>query len=118
MSTYALFARPSHPRGWGFQDGKAHGYVVLLIRCQDYVEVKAVRDKLTRWPGLPEPYGHPYAWFGGVMDFLGTVEAVGYDVFNSGGRSESLCIGDNRYLGILTAKEVLDPKPKEDTESE
>lgn len=131
MTVIGVFCRPNHPGGFGgqlpteyhglvldtpYRDlmGKfgAHGYVTWIVRCEDWIELGAVRD-LLRLGSEWETRGDE--WFSGPLDLVAAWEGyVGPPVDHSGRHFEGsrwTSIGDNRGLAWLTAREVLTMRP-------
>lgn len=113
----AVYARADHPKGYGFGDGRAHGYVVLFVRCKSRKEVEAVSKRLSQWnnPFLGpqvEPYysnGRLGEWYGGLFELLAVlpgnkIDHLGYGMFPHGRFASR---GDNRFTGVYEAEEVL-----------
>ena len=104
-----IYARANHPTGYGMADGEAHGYVVLLVRCQDRETVEAVSEKLARGfygvKGETYSVGHLGKWYGGSFDHLATLP--GDEVEDGGLEQRFRSIGDNRFVGVYEADEVL-----------
>jgi hypothetical protein len=104
---YGVFARADHPSGYGYPDGRAHGYVTLFVGCDDAEQLLEVAARLTR-PFLGPPNVATYSegrlgeWYGGTFQFIATVEQPRLCGL---GRFQSL--GDNCYAGIFSAAEVL-----------
>jgi hypothetical protein len=120
----AVFARADHPRGYGFADGRAHGYSVVFVRCRNRREVAAVSKRMQDYNhpfyGLeaPDPrqyygspaYSHLSDWYGGRFELLAVVPGMKIDHATYGGaitESRFMSRGDNRYSGIFEAAEVL-----------
>lgn len=118
--TVGVFARADHPLGWGLagrpdeqghheQGHRAHGYVVLFVRCADEDELEIVRQRLFTKPfyGLADAGtyygGNLREWFGGRFDLIAIAPAV--DLPYATGRFQ--CRGDNRMVGVYEAAEVL-----------
>ena len=125
----AVFARPNHPRyttadydGANARESgewRYHGYVVAFVGCGNWTQVKRVQHKLAT-DGLPEPFaGHEsyeQGWYGGVMDLVAVLPGrnpIGPPTENWTGwvpvrpENERVSIGDNRYAGFYTAKEII-----------
>lgn len=116
-----VFVRHSHPAGYGSTSPwkgehghRAHGYSVILVECETDDELAAVKQKLA-WPGLPEPLGHKWDWYGGAMDHVATLEGNPPDSevhvtmpFNEQGRGRRISVGDNRFVGVYKAAEILE----------
>lgn len=120
----AVLARVDHPPGYGGFPGKdihdqavntaAHGYSVILVKCRDWVDVRAVRDSV-RSKKVTGVFGSEWwdTWYGGRFDLVAVVpmtygEILDADAgaFEGFGRS----YGDNRWLGITSAEELLGDK--------
>lgn len=117
----AVFARANHPPGWGYgpvgdeKGSRAHGYVVLFVRCADEAELDAVHRRMTirdfhgiegarhYFDGALDPNGHE--WFGGRFELIATAPDVSLDAISSGQRF--CCRGDNRMVALYDAGEVL-----------
>jgi hypothetical protein len=124
----AVFARNEHPPGYGLAPWpsdqtpayahpvrRAHGYSVLLVEVADDEELKAVTDKLLL-DGLPEEkaLNHPWPWYGGHFDHVATVHAPdgGARVIYPTAKDSyvgdvRISKGDNRYVGVYKAAEIL-----------
>lgn len=113
----AVFIRHTQPN-YGNGEWSHHGYSVIFVRCANRNQVSAVRQKLAV-EGLPEPFGHTYdqGWYGsgkGAWDLVGLFP--GNKLLGTGGGlwlpyrdDQSKCsVGDNRYVGVYEAKELLD----------
>lgn len=109
-----VFARANHPEGWGYPPpesggpgGTAHGYVVVLVQCSSDRVLEAVKTKLAMgFAGVPaDSYsqGDLGKWFGGQFDYLYSTPSDELDLV---GHPFS-CRGDNRFVGIYGADEVL-----------
>jgi hypothetical protein len=102
-----VFARSDHPKGWGSPYG-AHGYVVLFVRCEDEQELTFVTVQMAKGfvgkPANSYAAGNLTFWFGGSFDLLATVPDVTLDW----AAEKFWCKGDNRFVGIYEAKDVLD----------
>lgn len=103
-----VFARADHPEGYG--TGKtAHGYVVVLVKCHYADQLNRVQRVLAT-AGLPEPFGHPYPWYGGRMDLVAVIAGSDAAAELEGGfDNRRKSIGDNRFCGIYDASELLGP---------
>lgn len=122
----AVFARFNHPEGWGFPiykegtppiTGKAHGYVVIAVTYEGDEELKALKGKLMEYPngfqGKPENgnlYNEGYLgeWFGGQFDYLFSVQGLGVQWPFEHVMGDYQCRGDNRFVGMYDAKDILD----------
>lgn len=136
-----VFARANHPEGYGFCQGldmsrggqhlraKAHGYVVVIVKCADWDELNAVKAKLGefhyeddpdrpgfRRPMMPpgvDPWKRGDAWYAGPYEMVwaAAVEFAAYAAMNMNGMpiklGERPSYGDNRALAYLDASEVL-----------
>ena len=110
-----VFCRPNHPKGYGYGE-TAHGYVTVLVVCDDHHQLRAVTEKL-RGEGYPEPYGHPYPWYGGRLDLVATFAAPrpgdgGFVLGHWVGLEQmsppcSQSLGDNRFVAVELAKDIL-----------
>lgn len=135
MSVLGIFCRPDHPEGYGqcggrhgvydHSTGTAHGYVTLVVQCEDWIELNAVRDRLqaTRVVeiGTQATFGNPPArwdwehrddgWYGGRFELVfATASSYGGGYDSNGNRIEPgrfITYGDNRAMAYLTGKEVL-----------
>lgn len=120
MKLVGLFARADHPPGYGFPPregeggGRAHGYVVLMVRCKNRNQLGKVVSKLRDEPfyGVREggyADGKLNEWYGGKFDHIATFPDTDIDICPGAWaltqRFRSL--GDNRFVGIFKAKEVL-----------
>jgi hypothetical protein len=106
-----VFARADHPHGWGFvtpgeHHGRAHGYVVLFVRCDDSAQLAQVAERLARqdFTGKPDTQysrGGLSHWFGGRFELLATAPDVDvpYGPFS--------CRGDHRMIAVYDAADVL-----------
>lgn len=113
----AVFARADHPHGWGFVDhegqGRAHGYVVLLVSCDTHVDVTNVERRLRHAFAGTDEKPLQYPWYGGMFDLVAMVETPsppGYfaAVMDRAGRAMTWrSYGDNRAAAWYTANEVL-----------
>lgn len=121
-----VFARADHPKGYGFADGRAHGYVILFVRCKSRKQVLDVLKVLTNWKkpflglGTDQYYNHGNLgeWFGGnAFDLLAVLPGNKLDhmsggYYTGGGTQPApgrfFCRGDNRFTGIYEAGEILD----------
>lgn len=115
MSVVGIFARADHPEGWGMARNTAHGFVVIGVRCADADELQAVWRKLADgWSGIEgattysagalDPNGH--RWFGGRFQLIAT--ATDFEVISFSSASPRFnCLGDNRFVGVYEADEVL-----------
>lgn len=91
-------------------NGTAHGYVVLMVRCANPVELANVTERLTRpfhgIDGKGYSDGKLTEWYGGRFDYLGCVygepSVAAYDA-----RQRFVSKGDNRFVGVFEASEVL-----------
>jgi hypothetical protein len=119
-----IFSRADHPKGWGFADGRAHGYVTLFVRCRSRKQLLEVTKALSIWNkpflGLQSDqyyaHGNLNEWFGGLFELTAIVpgnkieHAMG-SYYSSGTvqtqEGRWLCRGDNRFTGIYDAKEIL-----------
>jgi hypothetical protein len=119
---FVLLARADHPEGYGFPNGlgtaTAHGYSLLVVACDEAVEMEEVKLRCTAGPiffritptviGLGQRQNlMTDEWYGGKFDFVGCV--VGSCAFNRNGVGfgES-SYGDNRYFGIVDAATIID----------
>ena len=110
-TTFLLFARADHPRGYGHVSlGTAHGYVVVAVVVKDEAEFAHVQERMARRP-FTLPDGNRvdgYQWYGGHFDYLGCVDSSDGAMFDNNGRPLGHCsYGDNRFFGLYTADEVL-----------
>ena len=114
-----LFARADHPRGYGFGDGTAHGYSVLLVRCKDRKELELVKKRLEA-PFYGIEGAHYYSdgamgeWYGGRFELIALfpgnkVELRAFLDWKQTGRAFS--VGDNRFYALFEASEVLADEP-------
>lgn len=118
---FLIFARSSHPDGWGWSTGtapnnvgQAHGYSVLIIRVKSR-RYQATLDKVVRhmqYPGFKGiKTGGYYGdgnlgdWFGGQFDHLMTVKGE-LDIPYS--NEHGVCKGDNRMVSVFDIEEVLE----------
>lgn len=127
-----VFSRADHPKGYGFADGRAHGYVTLFVRCKSKKQLKEVTKALSTWNkpflGLQTDqyyaHGNLWEWFGGLFELTaifpgnkiehatgsyyitGTVQTI---------KDRYMCRGDNRFTGIFEAEEILNvqSRPRE-----
>ena len=106
---YLLFARANHPNGYGYSDGRAHGYVVLAVKLDDPGQEEAVVRKMYEFYGINErsSYGSGYLWewYGGSFELIARCEEIAPSATWAG---RFWSIGDNRFFGVYTAKEVLE----------
>lgn len=106
-----IFSRADHPNGYGYPNGTAHGYVILLVYCSSPEELSAVQSRLQA-PFFP---GHRNDnWYSGIFDLTAHIKSKERpDIFDNWGNKDRghISIGDNRAVFILEAAEVLD-KPK------
>jgi hypothetical protein len=108
-----VFSRADHPNGWGYQDGRAHGYVTLFVRCNDQHVLDDVAHRLAMTPfrgidGTNQYFaGHLGDWFGGRFDHIASVPDVDlpYGPYQ--------CRGDNRMVAVYEATDVLAIEGKE-----
>lgn len=111
----AVYSRANHPMGWGMPEpvskgnagghGKAHGYSILFIKCKSRKQIKQVSILLST-KGLPEPFNHPYQWYGGIFEKIVTIPGNKVNDCWHGQKIQSR--GDNRYVGIYDAEDLLD----------
>jgi hypothetical protein len=115
-----VFARPNHPSGYGTggDTRTAHGYVVILVRCKDDGELAAVQKRLST-KGLGDEHFGPAnwwsTWYGGQMDLVAMLPKADQAVVVNPGwgyyipRSDitKASIGDNRYVAVIDAGEIL-----------
>lgn len=104
-----VFARANHPSGYGFPGGKAHGYSVISIRCEDEAELSEVKKYLQTNPfygieGKLYSSGNMMEWYGGFFDLIATTESE-IELYHSHERFVSF--GDNRFAGIYEAADVF-----------
>lgn len=107
----ALYARADHPEGYG-QGKRAHGYVVLMVRCRDEDEVARVSKVMASdFKGKPEGGYNDGAlldWYGGNFDLLAILPGAEYAHLTfPGPNMRFVSKGDNRFVGLYTADEVL-----------
>lgn len=130
MSTVlGVFARANHPEGYG-QGQRAHGYVVVVVQCDDWDELAAVDAKLSRphyepdpdRPGLNRPMMPPGVdpWKRGDAWYAGPYELVWASAVERVREARPMNLkfgitlgdrpsyGDNRAMAYLAASEVLD----------
>lgn len=108
--TTLIFARRDHPEGWG-----RHGHVTLFVVCDGMLDGTAVVTRMQEGPFYGfmggEPGTGPYTdgylgeWFGGNFDLIGST--AGDVLLTSIGRGRFYVMGDNRFVGIYEAQEVL-----------
>lgn len=133
----SVHARANHPTGYGWcsgvnQDGRshqingpAHGYVVVVVRCESWDEVRAVRDRLAEQPydrsgerpeKLPgfDPWRRGDEWYAGPYEMVWAAEVEGigevrgmYDGLPPIAVGDRPSYGDNRAMAYLDAAEVL-----------
>ena len=124
----AVFARANHPPGYGYPDGRAHGYSVVGVKCRGLAQVRRIIDHVARYgidlpdtndgrriyPGddVPEyrSVGAPDVtrWFSGGphdWDYLFTVKGkrVPAHAFERNGNR-----GDNRFVAVYKARDLLE----------
>lgn len=141
MNVLGVFARANHPVGYGFCQGvdmsegarhlgaTAHGYIVVIVKCVDWDELRVVKDKLAeqryeddpdrpgrRRPMMPpglDPWTRGDAWYAGPYEMVwaAAVTLEAYASMNLHGMPIALgerpSYGDNRALAYLEASEVL-----------
>lgn len=133
----AVFARANHPLGWGMPvppsqgnaggHGTAHGYVVLLVRCkkQQIAAITArMNDFRKRFEGIPKAEdswggyseGQLGTWFGGQFELIAVLPGNVVEIADFWYGKEKpptvraqrfWCRGDNRFVGLFEADEVL-----------
>jgi len=115
-----LFAREDHPKGYGYADGTAHGYVVIAVLCNEeniekvvaklgeYGEYNEETGRSKGWEGLKtdDKYymGHLGDWYGGQFDLIAVFDGVGK--LENSERFRSM--GDNKFFGFYTSEEILE----------
>lgn len=129
----ALFARANHPLGYGYGPwvsngtGRAHGYVVVGVRCRNRTQLRAVVAHV-RDAGLdlPDEGRRIYPASQPEKPYQRTVWAEGVVRWYSGGPNDwdylfmvpgntvewpapnRYSRGDNRFVCVYEAKDVLD----------
>lgn len=138
MTVIGVFARADHPEGYGFCQGldmsnygrhlgaKAHGYVVVVVNCEDWAELGLVRDVLSEHrynrsgerpvelPGF-DPWDRGDRWYAGPYELVWSADVA--DVFEARPMNwfqtmplslgDRPSYGDNRAMAYLSAEEVL-----------
>lgn len=92
----------------GDQRRTGHGYSVVFVRCRNRDVLQKVKAKL-EWDGLPEPFDHPYPWYGGVMDMVAVMPGnkiaptlqFQYDI-----KQKRVSVGDHRFVGVYDSWEL------------
>jgi hypothetical protein len=135
MTLIAVFARANHPVGYGYGpwnngSGRAHGYVVIGVRCADQRQVQAVIDEIAKngldapdrgrqifTDGRPKQRYQRSVWSDGVQrwysggpndwDYLVTIAGERIAISDSDRFNQSGSKGDNRFFSIYQADEVL-----------
>lgn len=110
---YGFFARVDHPKGWGMADTRAHGYVVIVVKCWNPEELGNVRELLAReFKGIGEESsgystGHLSNWYGGNFDFLFSITSNSPPTHQQGDVVKYHSVGDNRFYGMYDASKLL-----------
>lgn len=130
----AVFARPDHPSGYGFQGPseesapRAHGYVVVIVLFERDEELSEVQRLLQHPSGLRPPKQHVWDdWYGGHLDLLLVVRDIGSIERPLVGQMRTddpqlarietplgLSLGDNRFLGVYTASELVADRDRQE----
>lgn len=130
-----LFARADHPPGWGYPkidsydqergayllsdpSARAHGYSLVAVRCADDRQAGEVIGRMASgFHGLDGQgqyvHGHLGDWFGGSFDLVAKLRSES-DIdmrLIPGADSRFVTAGDNRFIGIFDAAEVLGAAP-------
>lgn len=113
-----IFTRADHPLGWGFVQpgdatGRAHGYVLLFVRCDDDETLTAVQRRLSLKPfhGVGDGSyfdGNLGEWFGGRFELVATAPDISLDKIAP--NVQFACRGDNRMVAVFDAAAVLGEK--------
>ncbi len=118
----AVYARSDHPPGYGYPPregeagGRAHGYVVLLVTCEDQDELDRVTTRLANgWQGITaeQAQQHGYQggqlsdWYGGKFDLVAQIIGPSEAWVGRGYSGRFASLGDNRFVGKYKAAEVL-----------
>lgn len=128
-----VFCRRDHPPGYGkysghfyaapaevFQENTddegywcgAHGYVTLLVNCEDHNELQRVQDAVSTYWQWPERND---VWYSGPFDLVGALHGVDViaEILWSANlativdRPQYRSLGDNRAVAFLNAKDIV-----------
>lgn len=143
MTLLGIFCRANHPKGYGTcgtpqwapsvqptqqhdPSGTAHGYVTLAVQCEDWLELRAIKDRLAVYrtansgtqKNITSGYrrwnwnGRSDDWFAGPFELVFVTQGYGNSGFGMNGDvfpiGSYISYGDNRAFAFLTAKEVLE----------
>ena len=101
-----VFARADHPNGYGFADGRAHGFVIVLVEGTRE-EIYAVKDHLQTKP-IAVPLDSPdTTWYGGKFDLVSTIAGEVVSIGHWPTAQKWSSMGDNRAVMHCTAAEIL-----------
>lgn len=130
----AIFCRSSHPSGYGGFHGYmgaapaevhqwadparpdltgAHGYVTLVVECEDKDEVERVRTRVQYYWQWPNRWD---TWYSGPFDLVAVMHGVEVisEILWSANMTQKVSgqqlrsIGDNRAVAFLEAKDILE----------
>ena len=108
-----LYARADHPSGYGMGD-KAHGYSVLAITTQNWIETNAVKERMNK-PFFNTSGDRTEAddeWYGGDFDLIAVIEGGSRILDYDGHEWMKRSYGDNRFFGVFRAAEILGGEEK------
>lgn len=107
---WGIYARTTHPRGWG-NPGGAHGYVLLLV---DFGQRDPVIGLLRELRDVP--FGQLYhktptikqgwdEWYGGHFDLV-LLSDSRPTIYEPWGNPDKRTIGDNRAVLVTSLEEL------------
>lgn len=112
----AVFCRSDHPEGFGYPNNTAHGYVTVLVRCDDQVQLNEVKERMRdfRWPDRHERDD----WFSGRFDLVALIgghpqfidDGYGNPTGMPGAKQFATSYGDNRAFAYLDADLLLESR--------
>lgn len=112
----AIYARANHPPGYGYparedENGcRAHGYSVIYVKYHGKLVLRELDKRLSWGEGLPEPFSHHDQWYGGnSFERIGVIPGYDIDIGPSAPQLQSR--GDNKFVGIYDAEDLLKEPP-------